>query len=235
MPAGKGRYTVGKKGSYGCNGYPVVGGEGKVHGCHPTRSAAFNQQAAIYASENQASKSQMYLSLAKALEPIEAIMEKGDQQMDWAMLTDRQKSIAEDLAEVVLEHGMFDRTSLADGSHYTPAELNPFIADGIVCKNCIFYSEGNGQCQIVVGPIAEEDICKFWIIPNEYLLGEEAMKSSEPQDIVKSSDCQCGGDCVCQAETVEKSLNDVFAKNLPKTASRTRSTGNGEAPFTFNL
>ena len=65
MPAGKGRYTIGGKGTHGCNGYPVVGGEGKVHGCHPTRGAAMRQQAAIYASENQAQKAQEILDLIK--------------------------------------------------------------------------------------------------------------------------------------------------------------------------
>ena len=48
----KGRYTIGGKGTHGCKGYPVVGDTGKVHGCHTTREAAQNQQAAIYASEN---------------------------------------------------------------------------------------------------------------------------------------------------------------------------------------
>jgi hypothetical protein len=51
MPAGKGRYTIGAKGTHGCKGYPVVGGEGKVHGCHATEAEARAQQAAIYASE----------------------------------------------------------------------------------------------------------------------------------------------------------------------------------------
>lgn len=46
----KGRYTIGGKGTHGCKGYPVVGDTGKVHGCHTTRAAAQNQQAAIYAS-----------------------------------------------------------------------------------------------------------------------------------------------------------------------------------------
>lgn len=50
MPAGKARITIGKKGSHGCSGYPVVGGEGAVHGCHETLESAQNQQAAIYAS-----------------------------------------------------------------------------------------------------------------------------------------------------------------------------------------
>lgn len=57
MPAGKGRYTIGAKGTHGCEGYPVVGGEGKVHGCHATEEAARAQQAAIYASEADAEKS----------------------------------------------------------------------------------------------------------------------------------------------------------------------------------
>jgi hypothetical protein len=51
MPAGKGRYTIGAKGTHGCKGYPVVGGEGKVHGCHATEEEARSQQAAIYASQ----------------------------------------------------------------------------------------------------------------------------------------------------------------------------------------
>lgn len=71
MPPGKGRYTIGAKGTHGCSGYPVVGGEGTVHGCHKTRSAAMNQQAAIYASQNQKEKAQMISDLAKAQEVLE--------------------------------------------------------------------------------------------------------------------------------------------------------------------
>lgn len=56
MPAGKGRFIIGAKGTHGCDGYPVVGGEGKVHGCHPTREAAMQQQAAIYASQAREAK-----------------------------------------------------------------------------------------------------------------------------------------------------------------------------------
>lgn len=56
MPPGKGRYTVGGKGTNGCSGYPVVGGEGTVHGCHETRAEAEAQQAAIYASQASESK-----------------------------------------------------------------------------------------------------------------------------------------------------------------------------------
>lgn len=56
MPAGKVRILVGEKGSHGCSGYPVVGGEGKVHGCHETLESAQAQQAAIYASVQREAK-----------------------------------------------------------------------------------------------------------------------------------------------------------------------------------
>lgn len=67
MPAGKGRYTIGAKGTHGCSGYPVVGGEGKVHGCHKTKSGARAQQAAIYASEGQSQKALEILELMKSV------------------------------------------------------------------------------------------------------------------------------------------------------------------------
>lgn len=66
MPKGKGSYSVGAKGSNGCSGYPVVGGEGKVHGCHPTKGAAMAQTRAIYASEN-AKKSITISDIEKAV------------------------------------------------------------------------------------------------------------------------------------------------------------------------
>jgi hypothetical protein len=54
MPAGKGKpaggYRAGKKGSYGCEGYPTVSADGTVHGCHPTKSLAAAQARAIFAS-----------------------------------------------------------------------------------------------------------------------------------------------------------------------------------------
>ena len=78
MPPGKGRYTIGRKGSYGCKGYPVVGGEGKVHGCHPTRGAAIRQQAAIYASQNQQKMADTLLELAKMYDSIDELEKSMD-------------------------------------------------------------------------------------------------------------------------------------------------------------
>lgn len=54
MPAGKekpaGGYRAGKKGSYGCKGFPTVSADGTVHGCHPTKAKAAAQARAIWAS-----------------------------------------------------------------------------------------------------------------------------------------------------------------------------------------
>ena len=54
MPPGGGKpaggYRAGKKGSYGCKGYPTVSADGTVHGCHPTKAKAQAQARAIWAS-----------------------------------------------------------------------------------------------------------------------------------------------------------------------------------------
>ena len=55
MPVGgggkpAGGYRAGKKGSYGCNGFPTVSADGTVHGCHPTKARAQAQARAIWAS-----------------------------------------------------------------------------------------------------------------------------------------------------------------------------------------
>lgn len=44
-------YHVGDKGSYGCEGYPAVDANGKVHGCHDTKEQAAAQIYAINQSE----------------------------------------------------------------------------------------------------------------------------------------------------------------------------------------
>ena len=54
MPVGgkgkpAGGYRAGKKGSYGCAGFPTVSADGTVHGCHPTKARAQAQARAIWA------------------------------------------------------------------------------------------------------------------------------------------------------------------------------------------
>lgn len=49
-------YHVGKKGSYGCSGYPALKDDGTVMGCHKTRAAAAGQIYAINRSEGKIGK-----------------------------------------------------------------------------------------------------------------------------------------------------------------------------------
>jgi len=50
-------YHIGKEGSYGCDGYPVVkDSDGTVMGCHKTEDAAKKQLAALYINEPEANK-----------------------------------------------------------------------------------------------------------------------------------------------------------------------------------
>ena len=45
-------YHIGKEGSHGCSGFPVVkDSDGSVMGCHPTAEAAKKQLAALYINE----------------------------------------------------------------------------------------------------------------------------------------------------------------------------------------
>lgn len=70
MPKGKGGpaggYRAGKKGSYGCSGYPTVSADGTVHGCHKTKGQAAAQARAIWAST--ARKSISYVEKAMVSE-----------------------------------------------------------------------------------------------------------------------------------------------------------------------
>ncbi len=66
------------------------------------------------------------------------------------------------------EYGIFDQSSKANGAHYAPAAKNPFIGEGMVCGNCVFFI-GGGKCEIVSGNIEPNAICKLWIIPEQLI------------------------------------------------------------------
>ena len=102
-----------------------------------------------------------------ANEIITKAMEMGPEE--WDLLTDRQKDQAESYAEIAMKFGMFDQSSLANGAHYAPAAVNPFKESGMICKNCVFFTEEANQCMIVTGILEPEAICKLWIIPEQYI------------------------------------------------------------------
>ena len=83
-------------------------------------------------------------------------------------LNPRQKMMYEQYEATVEMHGMFDQTALGSGAHYAPAAKNPFIKEGLICSNCVYFKGGQG-CEIVAGKIEPNAICKLWIIPNELI------------------------------------------------------------------
>lgn len=83
-------------------------------------------------------------------------------------LTPRQSMMYDYYESVVEEFGLFDKTSKADGAHYAPANFNPFIKEGLICSNCVFYMGGNG-CEIVKGSVEPNAVCKLWIIPQNLI------------------------------------------------------------------
>jgi hypothetical protein len=83
-------------------------------------------------------------------------------------LNDRQKMMYEQYEECVEEYGKFDQTAGENGAHYAPAAKNPFIKEGLICSNCVFFKGGQG-CEIVAGKIEPNAICKLWIIPEDLI------------------------------------------------------------------
>lgn len=159
-----------KKGCGGKDNYwSVISSGGKEHGCHATKKAAIDQAVAISISTKEPFKGEKRSKAVK-----ESFSESMNEAVEeYVMLNERQQSLAKDLAENAVEYGMFDQTTGANGSHYTPANVNPFKAEGMICMNCVFYSEEAKQCQIVEGILEDDAICKFWVIP-EILLKPEA-------------------------------------------------------------
>ena len=94
--------------------------------------------------------------------------EEEDMDDPKSKLNARQKMMYEQYEATVAMHGMFDHTALGNGAHYAPAAKNPFIKEGLICSNCVFFKGGQG-CEIVAGKIEANAVCKLWIIPNELI------------------------------------------------------------------
>lgn len=95
---------------------------------------------------------------------------------EYDLLNDRQKEQANDTAELAVEFGKFDQSSMADGAHYAPAAANPFKGEGLICRNCVFFDELANGCQVVSGDIEPEAICKLWVIPETLLVASRNLE-----------------------------------------------------------
>lgn len=83
-------------------------------------------------------------------------------------LNERQKLMYEHYEHIVEMHGKFDQTAGSNGAHYAPSVKNPFIKEGLVCSNCVFFMGGQA-CEIVAGKIEPNAVCKLWIIPGDLI------------------------------------------------------------------
>lgn len=83
-------------------------------------------------------------------------------------LNPRQKLLYEHYEHIVEMFGYFDQSAQGNGAHYAPAKVNPFIKEGMVCSNCVFF-QGGQACELVKGTIEPNAICKLWIIPEDLI------------------------------------------------------------------
>ena len=83
-------------------------------------------------------------------------------------LKSREMDQAQAYYEIAAHYGQWRQGSLSGGAHYFGSEDNPFIEEGMICANCIFWIP-EGQCRIVQGRIDPEGLCKLWIIPDSAL------------------------------------------------------------------
>jgi len=83
-------------------------------------------------------------------------------------LVPEERDLAEALLEVVAKHGKFNEDETGVWAGYTPAAENEVASIGVICKNCVFYSEdenGNDVCQIIAVQIEDLGKCRFAVIP----------------------------------------------------------------------
>ena len=85
-----------------------------------------------------------------------------------SQLSNRQFDQASQYLNIVDDFGQWNQGPQSEGAHYFGSEDNPFIDEGMICGNCVFYQPDN-RCRIVKGFIDYEGLCKLWIIPDSKL------------------------------------------------------------------
>ena len=84
-------------------------------------------------------------------------------------LVPEERDLADAILSVVEKHGKFDEDGTGVWAGYTPASENRDADIGVICKNCVFYSEdeqGNDVCQIIALPIEDLGKCRLAVIPD---------------------------------------------------------------------
>ncbi len=118
-------------------------------------------------------------------------------------ISERQIAMYENYEAIVEMYGVFDKGIGANGAHYMEAEGNPFKAEGMACKNCVFYLAN--RCEIVDGDIEEDALCKMWIIPESALVVAEAVEEMDEEETEDMAE-----EVVAEAEAmVEEPVEEV--------------------------
>jgi len=89
------------------------------------------------------------------------------------VLSERDLATAEAYEGIAEEMGPW----MPAAAHYVSE--NPFAKNGIACRNCVFF-ETEGACYIVSGEIAQDAVCKLWIIPEDRM--SEQKTDEKPQE-----------------------------------------------------
>ena len=118
-------------------------------------------------------------------------------------ISERQIALYENYEAIVEMYGVFDKGIGANGAHYIEAEGNPFKAEGMACKNCVFYLAN--RCEIVDGYIEEDALCKMWIIPESALIAAEVLDEVEEEETEEMAE-----EVIAEAEAmVEEPVEEV--------------------------
>lgn len=152
-----------------CNGYAVVGPDGDVLGCHPTRDEALGQQAALYATENKVLKESSEI---------------------YQLLDDSEKEFHDSLEAIAEKYGKFNTGTPIYVDYVVPLE-NENISKGIICGHCAFWQEG-GVCHIVSGKIQYNGYCRFAAIPSELVKNYKTETEREVEEMDKAEGVRVG-------------------------------------------
>lgn len=103
-------------------------------------------------------------------------------------VTLRQKVMYDATEQIVERFGRFNHGHGPDGAHYMDGDDNPFVADGMICSNCVAY-RGGRACEWVEGDISPNGLCKLWVIPSDLMPAplevDKAADSFEPPQAVR--------------------------------------------------
>jgi HK97 family phage prohead protease len=120
---------------------------------------------------------------AEQVAEVRDTMEAEDIGPEQGSLSAANYALYEALEKIAEENGQWPQAG-ADGAHYM--EKSPFAKDGMRCRNCIFWNP-EGNCDIVAGQIAEEGLCKLWVIPEEKLVAS-GPEPAPAEDAKRSAD-----------------------------------------------